>query len=275
MAKTIAVTGANSGIGKAVAEQLARSGERVLLVCRDEQRGREALQELQSRTGSGALELFLGDLSSLQSVRAVAAQIGAKHPKLDALVSCAAVFVTGDRKTTKDGHEMMFGTNFLGTFALTVLLGPALQAAAPSRVVTLAAPPGGSPLDFDNLQGEKKFSAFSAFAASKTCDVLFAFKLARAWKDKGVTSVAVHPGLVRSGIMRNAALPIRLITALVSSSPEKTAASIARLATLAESPALTGELITKGKPMKVPPYIRDEAAQDRLWSIGAQITGIQ
>ena len=90
-----------------------------------------------------------------------------------------------------------------------------------------------------------------------------------------MTSVAVHPGLVRSGIMRNAALPIRLITALVSSSPEKIGASLARLATQADAPSLTGELITKGKPMKVPPYIRDEATQDRLWSIGAQISGIQ
>ncbi|HYV48993.1 MAG TPA: SDR family NAD(P)-dependent oxidoreductase [Myxococcaceae bacterium] len=274
MAKTIAVTGANSGVGKAVAEELARGGERVLMVCRDEQRGREALQEIQSRTGSNALELFLGDLSSLDSVRAAAAQISAKHPKLDALVSCAAVFVTTHQKT-KDGHELMFGTNFLGTYALTLLLGPALQAAAPSRVVTLAAPPGGSPLDFDNLQGEKGFAALGAFARSKTCDVFFAFKLARAWKDKGVTSLAVHPGLVRSGIMRNAALPIRLITALVSRSPEKIAKSIARLATLAESPALTGELVTHGKPMKVAPPIRDEAAQDRLWSLAAQLTRIQ
>lgn len=275
MAKTIAVTGANSGVGKAVAEQLARSGERVLLICRDEQRGREALQELQSRTGSTSLELFLGDLSSLQSVRDVAAQIGAKHPKLDGLVSCAALYVTGDRKTTKDGHELMFGTNHLGTYALTVLLGPALQAAAPSRVLTLSAPPTGTPLDLDNLQGEKKFSALGAFMATKVCNVLFAFKLARAWKDKGVTSLAVHPGVVRSGIMRNAALPIRLLTALVSRSPEKTAASIARLATLAESPALTGELVHHGKVMKVAPHTRDEATQDRLWTISQQLTGIQ
>jgi NAD(P)-dependent dehydrogenase (short-subunit alcohol dehydrogenase family) len=275
MAKTIVVTGASSGVGKAVAEQLARAGERVLMVCRDEQRGREALQEIQTRTGSKSLELFLGDLSSLQSIRAAAAEITAKHPKLDALVSCAAVYVTGDRKTTRDGHEMMFGTNHLGTYALTVLLGPALQAAAPSRVLTLSAPPGGSPLDLDNLQGEKKFSALGAFMASKVCNVLFAFKLARAWKDKGVTSLAVHPGVVRSGIMRNAALPIRLLTALVSRSPEKTAASIARLATGAESPSLTGELVHHGKTMKVAPHTRDDAAQDRLWQISAQITGIQ
>jgi NAD(P)-dependent dehydrogenase (short-subunit alcohol dehydrogenase family) len=272
MAKTIAVTGANSGVGRAVAEQLARSGERVLLICRDRQRGEEALRDLQSRTGSTSLELFLGDLSSLQSVRSVAAEIAAKHPKLDALVSCAAVFVP-DRRTTKDGLEMMFGTNFVGTFALTLGLGAALQAAAPSHVVTLAAPPSGTSLDFDNLQGEKKFSALGAFARSKTCDILFAFKLARAWKDKGVTSVAVHPGVVRSGIMRNAALPIRILTALFSKSPEKTAASIARLATGAESPSLTGELVHMGKPMKVSPHTRDEATQDRLWAMAEKLIG--
>lgn len=272
MAKTVAVTGANSGVGKAVAEQLARSGERVLLVCRDAQRGNEALREIQSRTGSASLELFLGDLSSLQSVRSVAAEISAKHPKLDALVSCAAVFVP-DRQSTKDGFELMFGTNHLGTFELTRLLGGALQAAAPSRVVTLSAPPSGSPLDFDNLQGEKKFSSLGAFAASKTCNVLFAFKLARAWKDKGVTSLALHPGVVRSGLMRNAALPIRILSALFSKSPEKTAASIARLATGAESPSLTGELVHMGKPMKVAPHTRDEAAQDRLWAVSEKLIG--
>src|SRR5204863_9803631 len=132
-----------------------------------------------SRTGSTSLELFLGDLSSLQSVRSVAAEISAKHPKLDALVSCAAVFVP-DRQSTKDGFELMFGTNHLGTFALTVLLGGALQAAAPSRVLTLTAP-SSTRLDFDDLQGEKKFSGLSAFGASKACNLLFAFKLARAW----------------------------------------------------------------------------------------------
>ncbi|HVE87303.1 MAG TPA: SDR family NAD(P)-dependent oxidoreductase [Myxococcales bacterium] len=273
MAKTIAVTGANSGVGKAVAEQLAKSGERVLMISRDETRGREALQEIQSRNGNASLELFLGDLSSLQSIRSLAAQITAKHPRLDALVSCAAVFVT-DRRTTQDGFEMMFGTNHLGTFALTLLLGDALRAAAPARVLTLAAP-SGSKLNFDDLQGEKKFSGLGAFGASKACNLLFAFRLARVWKDRGVTSVAVHPGIVRSGIMRNAALPIRILTRLFSKSPEQSAASIARLATAPEHQALTGELVTYGKVISAAPYTRDPEVQDRLWAISEQLTGIK
>ena len=273
MAKTVVVTGANSGVGKAVAEHLARSGDRVLMVCRDQQRGREALQEIQSRSGGSSVELFQGDLSSLQSVRSVAAELTSKHPKIDALVSCAAVFVT-DRRTTKDGFELMFGTNHLGTFALTLLLGDALKAAAPSRVLTLTAP-SGSKLDFDDLQGEKKFSGFAAFGASKACNLLFAFKLARAWKDRGVTSVAVHPGLVRSGIMRNAILPIRALSWLMSKSPAQATESIAKVATAPELQSLTGELVLRGKPISVTSYVRDEAVQDRLWSISEQLAGVK
>ena len=273
MAKTVVVTGANSGVGKAVAEHLARSGDRVLMVCRDQQRGREALQEIQSRSGGSSVELFQGDLSSLQSVRSVAAELTSKHPKIDALVSCAAVFVT-DRRTTKDGFELMFGTNHLGTFALTLLLGDALKAAAPSRVLTLTAP-SGSKLDFDDLQGEKKFSGFAAFGASKACNLLFAFKLARAWKDRGVTSVAVHPGLVRSGIMRNAILPIRALSWLMSKSPAQATESIAKVATAPEFQSLTGELVLRGKPISVTSYVRDEAVQDRLWSISEQLAGVK
>ena len=152
--KVCLVTGASSGIGRATATAMAEVGASVIMVCRDETRGKAARTQVVSESGNPYVDLMLADLSSLASVRGLATEFNAKYPKLDVLVNDAAIF-TSKRTLTADGLELMFATNYLGPFLLTRLLIPRLEAARPSRVINVSAPSSMKP-DFDDLQGEPR-----------------------------------------------------------------------------------------------------------------------
>ena len=126
--RTALVTGATSGIGRAIAERLAAAGLTVMLVARDEARGEAARDEIADATGNDRIRVVLGDLADLASVRQAALAIGRAHPALDILVNCAGVY-TPKRTVTVDGFETMFATNLLGPFLLTNLVRPQLRAA--------------------------------------------------------------------------------------------------------------------------------------------------
>src|SRR5437870_3826788 len=138
------VTGATGALGKATANAFAQRGARVVLVSRDEARGRAVVASVRQSSGAGSVEALQGDLSDLRSVRNLAKSFGDAHDRLDVLVNAAAVFAR-KRIETGDGFELMFVTNFLGPFLLTNLLVPALRAGAPSRVITISAPTTSKP----------------------------------------------------------------------------------------------------------------------------------
>jgi NAD(P)-dependent dehydrogenase (short-subunit alcohol dehydrogenase family) len=158
--KICLVTGASSGIGMATCAALSEIDAVVVMVCRDETRGRAARAKVASQSGSQSADLMLADLSSPASVRRLAAEFTAKYPRLDLLVNDAATFVS-KRVLTPDGLELMFATNYMGPFLLTRLLLPKLEAASPSRVINVSAPSSMKP-DFDDLQGERAFGAIGA-----------------------------------------------------------------------------------------------------------------
>src|SRR5437588_3616421 len=216
--KVCVVTGSSSGLGKATALRLAELGATVILGCRDKERGEATLAEIRAASGNETVELMLIDLSVQQSVRTMVEEFKQRHDRLDVLINNAGVF-KNVRTVTVDGLETMFATNHLGPFLLSNLLLDRLKTSAPSRILTITAP-STSMLDFDDLQGEKKFQAFEAFGASKACNLLFTYELARRLEGTGVTVNAIHPGLVRSSIMREAAAPIRWFTSLISAPPK-------------------------------------------------------
>jgi NAD(P)-dependent dehydrogenase (short-subunit alcohol dehydrogenase family) len=214
--------------------------------------------------------LLLADLSSLVAVRTLAAQVHAAHPRLDVLINCAAVY-TPRRRLTVDGLEMMFATNHLAPFLLTNLLLPSLQASEAGRVLTISAP-STVHVPFDDLMGTQRFRPLSAFGASKMANLLFTFALARRLEGQGVVANAVHPGLVKSNLMRQAPVVLRWLTWMASASPERAAEAIAHLASAPEVAGRTGRFYHNGKEIQADAYAYDPEVQEHLWEVSAALT---
>ncbi len=207
--KTVVVTGGNSGIGLVTVRQLASQGARVILACRRPEEGERARAGILADGARGTVEVAPLDLASLDSVRGFARSFLASSDALHALVNNAGVMNTPAGKT-RDGFETQIGTNHLGHYLLTELLLPALRKAAPSRIVVLSscyhdvAMGRRGTVDLDDLHFERrKYDGWAAYAQSKLANVLHARHLARRLDGSGVTAVSVHPGWVRTNLIRS------------------------------------------------------------------------
>jgi retinol dehydrogenase 12 len=208
------VTGANTGIGLATATALAARGGRVTVAARSAQLGEAAVAGIIAATGNDQVRFLRLDLADLAAVRAAAADFAATGEPLDVLINNAGV--AGRRGLTADGFELTFGVNHLGHFAFTLALLDRLTAAADggqgARIVNVASDahyqaPG---VDFDRVrQRTKAITGMPEYAVSKLCNVLFSQELARRLAGTGVTSYALHPGVVASDIWRRVPWPAR------------------------------------------------------------------
>lgn len=263
--KVCIVTGATGSLGKATAQALAQLGATVILACRNKERGEAVKSVIIASTGNSAIELMHVDLSSQQSIRKTCDSFLEKHPRLDVLIHNAAVYKS-QRTITVDGLETMFATNHIGTFLLTELLLDKLKASAPARILVVTAP-STTTLDFDNLQSEKQFNSLQAFGITKMCNLLFTYELARRLDGSGVTVNAIHPGLVKSSLMNEAPLIMQWITQLISSAPDKSAATIAYLASSSEMATTTGKFLKDKKIIESNQYSHDPKVQSQLWNL--------
>jgi NAD(P)-dependent dehydrogenase (short-subunit alcohol dehydrogenase family) len=268
--KVFMVTGVTSGIGKALATQLAQTGEIVILVARDVDRGNAVVQEITQKTQNWNLDLQLCDLSNLSSVNNLASVVKLKYNTINLLINNAAVYKR-QRQMTVDGYETMFASNHLGPFLLTNLLLDALIGSGSGRILNITAP-STTPLDFDDLQGERNFNSLHAFGATKMANLLFTFELARRLEGSNVTANAIHPGLARSQLMKEAFAPLRLLTWLLSSPPHKAAEHILKLATAPEFENVSGRFFHNDKEVEAPAYARDRENQERLWEVSEKLT---
>jgi len=208
--RTFLVTGANTGIGRATAEGLARRGGRVYVASRSVEKGQAAVAGLRASTGNDAVEYLPLDLADLDSVRACAASFLARGEPLHVLVNNAGVVRT--RGLTSQGFELMFGVNHLGHFALTSALLGCLEASAPARVVTVSSDShyAARGIDWEALRRpERGLTGLHGYAVSKLCNVLFSAELGRRVAGTGVTTYALHPGMVASDIWRRVPWPVR------------------------------------------------------------------
>jgi len=207
--RTILITGANTGIGRAAAEALARRGARLVLACRSEAKTQPVIDAITRDTGNQAVEFLPLDLGDLASVRAGAERWLAGGAPLHVLINNAGV--AGQRGMTKDGFELAFGINHLGHFLFTQLLLDRIRSSAPARIVNVAsaAHPRAPGIDFVALRQPTSFTGLPEYAVSKLCNVLFTQELARRLDTTGVTTYAVHPGVIASDIWRRLPAPLR------------------------------------------------------------------
>lgn len=272
--KTVLVTGATGGIGKVTALELAREGYRVLLTSRDPSKGQRVVEELRAQTGNDALELFVGDLSSMKDVRRVAQEVRELHPKLDVLVNNAGGLFN-QRQTTVDGFEMTFAFNHLAYFLLTNLLLPSLKAAGNARVVIVASSANRfATMRWNDLQFRSRYSGWFAYGQSKLMNVLFANALARRLGGTDVTSNSLHPGVVDTGFGKASTGLDRLVgraANLFSITPEQGAENSLYLATSPEVAGVNGQYFVKEKPARANRVAYDEDAQDRLWRLSEKL----
>jgi len=289
--KMVLVTGANSGIGYQAALELARHGAHVLLGCRSASKGLTALERLRKEAPGAQAEVVELDMASLGSVRAFAeAYVGTGAP-LDLLINNAGVMALPTRETTVDGFERQFGTNHLGHFALTGLLVPALLKAAAPRVVTVSSlAHRNGKINFDDLQGAKKYVPWDQYNESKLANLMFALELERRARKSAskLVSIPVHPGVSTTSIFANGpgtkdfkAIIVGLLAPVLFQSEE--AGALPTLYAATSPQAKGGEYIgpdgfqaLKGAPTveQPKPQALDEAAAKKLWTVSEELTGV-
>jgi len=282
--KTCIVTGANSGIGKETALGLAQMGARVIMVCRNAEKGTAAVEEIRRDVGSSQLDLLIADMSSQASVRALAEQIQRNYSRLDVLINNAGGCAKA-RTLSADGIEMTLATNHLGPALLTLLLLDLLKASAPSRVINVSSVEAQSParLDMDDLQFERrKYGNIAAYRQSKLLMNTFTFELARRLGGTGVTANCLHPGAVATNIW-SASAPlilkpiikpiIAVVKPLMLTSRQGAAVSL-YLATSPEVAQVSGEYFVKSKPAKSNPLSRDPKLMAEVWLCTAKMTSL-
>ncbi|MEM8533895.1 MAG: SDR family oxidoreductase [Chloroflexota bacterium] len=278
--KRVMVTGATAGIGKYTALAVARMGAHVVLVGRSETKCREVTSMIQNETGNHNVEYMLADLSSIEETKSVAEQYKAKYDRLHVLVNnVGAIFLS--RGETVDGIENTFALNHLvGYFLLTNLLLDVIKASAPARIVNVssAAHMQGS-INFDDLEATSKYGAMGAYANSKLANVLFTYELARRLEGTGVTTNALHPGVVASnfGVTNNNNIftkVFRRVFNLISISEEKGAETSIYLATSPEVEGVTAKYFSDKQAVPSSEASYREANQQRLWSVSEEMLGI-
>jgi NAD(P)-dependent dehydrogenase (short-subunit alcohol dehydrogenase family) len=276
-AKIALVTGANSGLGKAVSAGLARQGYRVVMVARSRERGEAAQRELIAATGIEQIDLLIADLASQIAIRQLAQAYNQRYQRLDLLVNNVGnAFNT--RQISPDGIEMSLAVNHLAAFLLTHMLLDVMKASAPARIVNVGTRLNTA-MQFDDLQWERRpYRALQAYAQSKLGNLHFTFALAERLAGSGVTVNCVHPGVFRSNLGRSggrAPLWMEIITRL--STPFLTSAvrAAARVLHVATAPALegvSGKYFGQAVELEPPPQTLDPAARAQLWTISAHLT---
>lgn len=273
--KHVLITGGNSGIGKATAQELTKRGAAVTITSRDSQKGEATAADIAGATGKtiGVEQL---DLASLDSIRAFANRFS--PGRLDVLINNAGV-MTGKRLETPDGFEWTFAVNHLGPFLLTNLLADPLTASAPARVITVSSENyrrarGG--LDFEDLQAERGFNPNMAYAASKLANILFTIELDRRLGGSGVTARALHPGVVGTSFgqgregSKTMGMMMRLLKPFLAS-PAQGASTSVHLATAPDEEIGRGLYWADEDVKERLPIACDQAAAERLWKVSATL----
>ncbi|KAK9542504.1 hypothetical protein VZT92_000362 [Zoarces viviparus] len=279
--KTVLITGANTGIGKETALDMAKRGARVILACRDITRACIAADEIRQQSGNGNVVVKKLDLTSLRSVRELARDVQENEQRLDILINNAGVMMCPKWKT-EDGFEMQFGVNHLGHFLLTNCLLDLLKKSTPSRIVIVSslAHEKGS-INFDDINLDKDYHREESYRQSKLANVLFCRELASRMQDTGVTVYSLHPGVIRTELGRHLfptlALWQRIILMpllMLIKSPYAGAQTSIYCAVDESQANSSGLYYSDCAPKKPAPKALDDAAAKKLWDLSASMVGL-
>jgi len=285
--KVSLITGANAGIGKRAAKRLAGAGSSVIMVCRNANAGEKAAEEIRQETGNGDVQVLQADLSSQGSVRALADTVLGGYERLDVLIHNAANFDLSMKRPelTEDGVEKIFATNHLGPFLLTNLLLSRLEQSAPSRIITIASKGLLSyprmTIEFDNLNGELKYSPTRAYYHSKFAQLIFTYELAERLKGTGVTVNAIRVPSVKVDAGRDDHLPawMRALYKLkrrFSIDPEQMAETYFFLSAAPSLLHLSGKYFDElNREVPSPRNSYDKAVWRKLWEVSEKLTGLK
>jgi NAD(P)-dependent dehydrogenase (short-subunit alcohol dehydrogenase family) len=275
--KVVLVTGGTSGIGRATATALAGMGADVTIVGRNEERGRRALEEVRSESGSDRVGLMLADLSVQDEVRRLAHEFRRSRDRLDVLVNNAGV-VHSRRVETADGLEATLAINHLAPFLLTNLLLDVLEASAPSRVLTVSseAERWGN-IDFEDLQSKRGYKGFPVYGMTKLMNIMFTFELAERLRETGVAANCMHPGAVATNFGKNNRGPMALFFRVAKPfmrTPEQGAETLVWLASAPDLEGVSGKYFSDRKEIEAKRIAYDAAARERLWEASEELTGL-
>jgi len=265
------ITGANTGIGLVTARELARSGAHLFIACRSPERARAALQDIRTASGNDQVELLPLDLGDLASVRRSAEQFLDRGLPLHLLVNNAGL--AGARGLSASGFELAFGVNHIGHFLLTQQLLGRIKASAPARIVTVASRAHfrATGLDWNALrQPTRTRTGIDEYGNSKLANVLFSAELARRLVGSGVTTYALHPGVVASDVWREVPWPIRPLMKLRMISTEQGAVTTLHCACAAQVANDTGLYYDKCQARTPSVMARDGVLASELWQRSEQ-----
>jgi NAD(P)-dependent dehydrogenase (short-subunit alcohol dehydrogenase family) len=265
---TVLVTGSTDGIGKATAVEMARRGANVLLHGRHPEKGQEVLDEIRKSTGNESLEFFNADLSSQRQIRRLAAEVNESQDRLHVLINNAGTFIQ-HRQPTEDGLETTFAVNYLAPFLLTHELLNLLKKSSPSRIVSVASiAHWDARVDWNNLQGERRYDGFQAYALSKLGVILFTYALARRLQGTGVTANCLHPGVIRTKLLRAG------FGDYPGATPAEGARTPVYLATSPDLEKVSGRYFESCKPARSSPQSHDRELQERFWQVSEKLVGL-
>ena len=270
--RTCLITGATDGIGKEAAIELAKKGCNLILIGRNKKKGEKVVEQIRKVADSYVdIDYFTADLMLMKEVSRVADEVSRKYPKIDVLLNNVGAYFAF-RGVTEEGFERTFALNHLGYFLMTKKLLPLVEKSNYKRIVNVSSSAHyGIDFEFDNLNGEKKYSGFDVYKKSKLANVMFTYELAKRVKDKGITANCLHPGFVSTNFGKNNNFlwrnVIRVAMWLTAINVKDGAKTSIHLACSDEVKDITGRFFANCEVKKGSSKAKNEEHNRRLWDI--------
>lgn len=274
--KICMITGANSGIGKATALGLAKMGATIIMVCRNKDRGEKALEDIKKEVENGTVDLMIADLSTQKAIHQLVKEFKERYQFLHVLINNAGVNLSRCM-LTEDGIETTFAVNYLAQYLLSNLLLDVLKASSPARIVNVASSVLAKNIDFENLNGEKHYRQLNAYGQSKLAVILFTYELSRRIEGTGVTVNCLHPGYVKTNMIKNFRKFVKYFYPLIGlfmKKPKKGAKTSIYLASSSEVEGVSGKYFKKRKEVESMKAVYDEEIAKRLWDVSIALTNL-